>query len=458
MTGQTWVEKALRTADPSQAERYLLEAIRIEPDLGTAYGLRARLAVLRHDAVAAAHHFRVAYARGDRTAETRVGLSFCLAVAGQNELAARVREDAPVPPSLVDFEDVCETVARPIRAILAAPLPPRGEPALLPGERAPAPILDPDASTSDPRATAEQVMSIRPPSLQTQPQGSAVRVVRTAPPPEAPPEVAETPAGPPVPATPAPNGAVPPAPPPPLPPPTDPSPPVTAGGVRPIVARRRLPEWIDQIEREPLPEVIVSGADWITTNVEAVVASPPSGELDPGIALDADEALEVTHDPGTPQMAFRSPVTGRMVRPDEIARQRGDARMPAFEPVPDLLGRAPIFADLIDIRRLIVALELPGPVLTVPGAPPRPLCRIMAFGATKDELFFRDIEKPGLSPVRLPRATILRMDVVNDDQQISFALQDGRQLHLDLRALARTHSPTVRHLVRRLAEWVPHDL
>jgi hypothetical protein len=206
-----------------------------------------------------------------------------------------------------------------------------------------------------------------------------------------------------------------------------------------------------------LPEVVVSGADWLTSNVEAVQAAPPAELLDAGSLADDGAPIEVTHDPGTPQIAFRSPVTGRMIRPEDVARERGEARMPAFEPVPDLLGRAPIFADLIDIRRLVVALELPGPVLTAPGAPPRPLCRIMAFGATREELFFRDIEKPGLAPVRLPRASVVRMDVVNDDQQISFALQDGRQLHLDLRGLARTHGPTVRHLVRRLAEWIPHD-
>ena len=131
--------------------------------------------------------------------------------------------------------------------------------------------------------------------------------------------------------------------------------------------------------------------------------------------------------------------------------------MPSVERAPDLLGRAPIFADLIDTRRLLMALELPGPVLTAPGVPPRPLCRTMAFGATADELFFRDIEREGLPPVRLQRASVARMDVVNDDQQVSFVLGDGRQLHLDLRALARTHGPTVRHLVLRLRSLIPES-
>lgn len=459
MTGQFWIEKALRTADPAQAERFLLEAIRIEPDLGVAYGLRGRLAVMRQDAVAAAHHFRVAYARGDRSPETRVALSLCLGVAGQVELAGRVRESAPMPPSLSEFEDVCETVARPIRAILAAPLPPRGEAALLPGERAPGPILDPDAVGGDPRATAEQFMSVRPVAMQTQPQASAVRVVRTSPPPEVPAERSPLPGAPePVSRAPAPVPE-PAAPVPPPPPPAavaQPPAPLAPPAAAPVVRGRRLPEWIDQVDREPLPEVVVSGVDWVTTNVEAVQAAPPAGRLDVGQLSDDGPSIEVANDPGTPQIAFRSPVTGKMIRPEDVARERGDALMPAFEPVPDLLGRAPVFADLIDIRRLVVALELPGPVLTAPGAPPRPLCRVMAFAATREELFFRDIEKPGLPPVRLARASVVRMDVVNDDQQISFALQDGRQLHLDLRGLARTHAPTVRHLVRRLGEWMPH--
>ena len=162
----------------------------------------------------------------------------------------------------------------------------------------------------------------------------------------------------------------------------------------------------------------------------------------------------MTNDPGIPQIAFLSPVTGRIVLPDEVERERKEGRMPELERAPDLLGRSSIFADLVDTRRLVLAIDLPGPVLTAPNVPPRPLCRLMIFGATPDELIFRDAEKLDAPPVRLPRSSLARMDVVNDDQQISFLLGDGRQIHLDLRTLSRTHASTVRALVRRLRELV----
>jgi hypothetical protein len=469
MSGATWIQRAMQTADPATADRCLLEALRLEPDLGQAYGMRGRLAVLRGDAVAAAHHFRVAYARGDRTPETRVGLALCLAAAGQLELAARIREDLAVPASLADFEDTCELQVRPLRQVLAIPLPGRGEAALLPGERLPAQTEAEPASASAPgpsiRATAEQ-SALPAPTV----SASGFRVLRS---PGAPgePSPMQTmprfsierrptePSNPPAPApAPAPSAQTPPAPPPPPPPIAAVSTPPRAVPATPppapVLTTRRLPDWVDQIDRSeielpPLPE---EKPDWISTNVEAPIAADIRGAID---LIDDDEDLVVTNDPGAPAFGFRSPVTGRIVRPDEVAKARADALMPSMERAPDLLGRAPVFADLIDTRRLLLALELPGPVLTMAGAPPRPLCRTMAFGATPDELFFRDIEREGVPPVRLNRTSIARMDVVNDDQQVSFVLADGRQLHLDLRGLARTHGPTVRQLVRRLRELIP---
>lgn len=462
MSGAMWIQRAMQTADPATADRCLLEALRLEPDLGQAYGMRGRLAVLRGDAVAAAHHFRVAYARGDRSPETRVGLALCLAAAGQLELAARIREDLALPASLADFEDTCELQIRPLRQVLAVPLPGRGEPALLPGERLPVQAEPEAAPAPSIRATAEQsalpaptvsaggFRVLRSPAapgepspMQTMPRFS---LERRPPEPSSPPEPA------PPPPPPAPAAA--PAPTPPAavstPPRAVPATPAPA----PVLTTRRLPDWVDQIDRSeielpPLPE---SQPEWISSNVEAPIAADIRGAID---LIDDDEDLVVTNDPGAPEFGFRSPVTGRIVRPDEVARARADALMPSMDRAPDLLGRAPVFADLIDTRRLLLALELPGPVLTMAGAPPRPLCRTMAFGATPDELFFRDIEREGVPPVRLNRNSIARMDVVNDDQQVSFVLADGRQLHLDLRALARTHGPTLRQLVRRLRELIP---
>ena len=525
MSGVVWVQKAMETADPTAADRLLLEAIRVDPDLGQAYGMRARLAVMRGDAVTAAHYFRVAYARGDRSPEARVGLALCLVAAEQVDLADRVRDGIPVPPSLEHFEDACELQARPIRRIMSIPLPPKGEAALLPGEKLPSPLDTSPQPEEAIRATAEQASfqlgSLTPPEPTP---GAAVRVVRgplptdvvqseasrrftgeqrgltlprlpgptlsTTPgmpsspaaaaavslPPAAaaavaslpPPPVAAVASLPPPPAAPPAAAAVVSLPPPPAappaaaavvssPPPLTPPPPHTAAvsNVPAMPLRRRVPDWVDQIDRSEIdPPPRAAAPDWITDNVP-----PPDGAAVVGaieMPVDnGDEPLIIGHDPGAPDFSFRSSITGRVIRPDELVRERAESRMPTLEPVPDLLARAQIFADLIDTRRLFAALELPGPVLTVAGAQPRPLCRLMAFGATPDELFFRDIERDGLPPVRLARASITRMDVVNDDQQISFVLGDGRQLHLDLRAIARSHSPTVRQLVRRLREMFP---
>ena len=492
VTATEWIRRAQETRDPSAADRCILEALRLEPDLAPAYVQRARLAVVRGDAVAAAHHFRVAYARGDRTAETRVGLAIALTIAGQVDLAERVREGEAAPSLLVDFEDACEAVARPVRQMLAVPLPARGEPALLPGERLPPaptePGTEPPASI---RTTAEQASLSLPPAASPTATGG-IRVVRTTAPPEAqtdagsrfagerrtlrsdepgPPEIASQPH----PVTPQPaapsaqitrsasNLAAQPAPgsvglpqaPPAVTLPPAPAAPSTATSA-PVAlpSGRRLPDWLDAAERLPANATPVGTGmpDWVTSNVDTPAPASIVGTID---LTPDDQELVVTNDPGSLDISFRSPVTGRTIRPDELARARADAVMPSLERAPDLLGRAAIFADLIDTRRLVLALELPGPVLTAPGAPPRPLCRVMAFGATREELFFRDIERDGLAPVRLPRGMVQRMDVLNDDQQITFVLGDGRQLHLDLRNMARAHGSTVRQLVLRLEALMP---
>ncbi len=172
-----------------------------------------------------------------------------------------------------------------------------------------------------------------------------------------------------------------------------------------------------------------------------------------GLAVElSDDAapLEVARDPGLPSVAFRSPVTGRVIRPEEIELQRAEGRMPDVERGPDLLAQRERFLEYIPRAEVLFALELPGPVMTAQGAAPRPLCRLMYFGGSESELVFLDAERPDAAPVRLPTSQVTRMDVVNDDQQVSFVLGEQRQLHLDLRGLARLHAPSVRQLVQRL--------
>ncbi|MCA9541407.1 MAG: hypothetical protein KC620_21055, partial [Myxococcales bacterium] len=78
MSGAAYLERARQASDPADADRLAALAIVVEPDLTDAYALRARLAALRGDAVVAAHYFRAAYARGDRSPPTRACLAICL--------------------------------------------------------------------------------------------------------------------------------------------------------------------------------------------------------------------------------------------------------------------------------------------------------------------------------------------------------------------------------------------
>lgn len=419
-----WVERARRSRDAAEAERFALTALVLEPDLGAVYALRGRLAVARGDALAAAFQYRVAYARGDRSEETRMTLAVCLQRVGQAELAERVREGASpeVDGDLEAFGSLVEQLSTPIRQILTAPLPPRGAPALMPGERLPAQGPPP----------VQGVKVIRT-------QGGAHATTET-------PRSASAPerpnSAPPTPSSPAPAPA-----------PVEVAPAVVAPAVAaPAPARgRRLPDWVELVERAPVQDVDVGSdrADWVSTGVEQVRPL----QVSDGLAIDlADDAvpLEVARDPGLPSVAFRSPITGRVIRPEEIQQQRAQGRMPEVERGPDLLEQRERFLDFIPRGEVLFALELPGPVMTAVGAAPRPLCRLMYFGGSERELVFLDAERPDAAPVRLPTSQVTRMDVVNDGQQVSFVLGDQRQLHLDLRGLARVHAPSVRQLVQRL--------
>jgi hypothetical protein len=418
-----WVERARRSGDAAEAERFALTALVLEPDLGAVYALRGRLAVARGDALAAAFQYRVAYARGDRSEETRATLAVCLHRVGQTDLAERVREGASheVDGDLEAFGSLVEQLSTPIRQVLTAPLPPRGAPALMPGERLPAQGSPP----------AQGVKVTRTPGA----AHSTTDAPRSA-------SAAERPSG--APATSAGHAAAPPA--------VAPPPPAAAARAAAAPVRgRRLPEWVELVERAPMREVEVGSdrEEWVASGVEQVRPL----QVSDGLAVDlADDAapLEVTRDPGLPSSPFRSPITGRVIRPEEIQHQRAQGRMPEVERGPDLLAQRERFLELIPRNEVLFALELPGPVMTAVGATPRPLCRLMYFGGSDHELVFLDAERPDVAPVRLPTSQVTRMDVVNDDQQVSFVLMDQRQLHLDLRGLARLHAPSVRQLVQRL--------
>ncbi|MCA9541825.1 MAG: hypothetical protein KC620_23170, partial [Myxococcales bacterium] len=85
---------------------------------------------------------------------------------------------------------------------------------------------------------------------------------------------------------------------------------------------------------------------------------------------------------------------------------------------------------------------LPGPVVTGPGARPRKLCDRCALGLTQDEVLLRDADDPTAAVARLPAAQLRRLEVIDDGQQLSIHLIDGRQVHLDLRTL-RARAPFI---------------
>lgn len=352
-------------AELATAERLAVDAIRRSPDDGAAYARRAVLAAARPDAVGAAHYARIAYARGDRTVETRTLLGLSLAAVGQVELSNRMMEGLPsgVPSGLERFVDALSRHAPELLLPLGGPLAPTGSPALLERDT------------------------------------------------------------------------------------------VVVEAQRPLRGRR-LPEWLDVVDRSSQTGEDIrldeSLAGQLARGAEQLAPLRVRDGIEVDLSEDDPMPLEVAHDPGAPQVAFRSPVTGRVVQPNEVTATLGAARMPALYPTPDLLAHRAHFLAFIPREDVLFAVELPGPVMTAAGQPPRPLCKQMYFGASSSELVFVDAERPEAPPVRLPVTGVERMDVLNDDQQVSFMLRDGRQLHLDLRGLARQHGPSVRQLVQRL--------
>ncbi len=365
--------------DPKRSDGLAVRAICLDPGFGAAYAVRARLAAHRGDAVVAAHHFRAAFARGDRSPETRVGLSICLAVAGQVDLASRVRAQLLCPSSLVDFEELARNHGRPIRQVLSARMPPDDEPALLPGERIPADLKPPT------KATVLEVASTPPVRSLPKPRGFA----------------------------------------------TEPPLPAATVAVAARVTRQggdSQPAWLENIDRSqaatrpggPVP-------DWLE-------GMAPSVEAIGGPRIDTSGRLELVTDPGQPTVLARSPITGQVDDPRDLERHyRGTA-------VGEFGSRADALEARADFGRdapsdFLVAVRLPGPVMTAVGAAPKKLAQWMAIGLTTTEMVMRDIESDTARLVRLPLGAVTVMEIVGDGQQISLTLADGRQLHLDLRNL-----------------------
>lgn len=139
LTAADLMAQARETGDPKESDRLAVRAILAAPGLADPYVHRCRLAARRGDVVAATHHARVAFSRGDRSPLVCTILGGALAAAGKADLAARISAGAAgvAVPDADGFAELVTTQIAAVRGLLALPLPPKDAPALLPGEKAP---------------------------------------------------------------------------------------------------------------------------------------------------------------------------------------------------------------------------------------------------------------------------------------------------------------------------------
>jgi len=436
----------MNATDPKTADRLALEAIAADPDLGPAYALRGRIAAVSGDPVRAAHYFRVAFARGDRSPTTRYGLSVCLGAVGQAKIAARIHDGVSTPADLRELPSLVASMIPVIQQMLASPLPDKGQPALLPNERLP--------PTNAPAAVS--VVRSQAPS-----PAAAVRVERSEPgseagegtQPEDPRVVAErrrATAGP-RPGTSEPRPAR-----------SEPSvssaprqrpPPVVPKRIVRRAGRKPGPEWLELTAPPRLEMETGPRETWVEDAADVVAA-----DGDHGVRIEAGAAgLELAYDPGIPKAAIRSPVTGRVLTTQDLQDQFFNANMPRFGRRADPMeARDEFEGELDDLHVLRVAVHLPGPVMTGPQMQPRKLCERVALGLTDEEVVLRDTDDTSAAAVRIPLAALDRLEVVGG-QQLSLCLTDGRQLHLDLRALRTQSFVTAGEVLERLERAIDHD-
>lgn len=466
--GADHLARALAATRAQDADAHAVRAIHADPDLAVAYALRGRVAALRGDCVAAAHYYRVAFDRGDHGAETRAALAVCVAAAGDQRGARTVRGDATLPAMLEPFGELVSMQGPMVRGVLQARLPGRGLPAFLPGDPAARQASNP------PRAAVEDVSAghaarghrqgVSPERRTRAESVTPVAGVRAAGRPPRQRTVSlgtiEADSAPPPPATSASYARAP------------------APAPRPS-AQPAAESWLEESHTRRTTRVPVAQGDWLDDDFFSDISG---GRV-------AVEPVELAIDPGVLEVEALSPVTGRRIAASEHARRDGlmpDFETPPVAPVPprstslpprsaslpphaarpsrspslpprarpapnepDLFeARAPLTAAGIGGLRL--ALDLPGPVITATGEKPQKLGKQMALGLTAGEMVLCD---PAINrgPVRLPFSQLQRMDVLRAGQQVSLALSDGRQLHLDLRSLEARAPTVLRVLIAELA-------
>ncbi len=434
MTQSSFAKDRLAAArdavDRTIADQLALEAIAADPDYGAAYAFRARIAASTGDPVRAAHYFRVAFTRGDRSPVTRYGLAVCLTAVGQGAIADRIREGHDAPADMFGFEDLVASMMPVIQQMLSAALPEKGRPALLPNERLPR------ASTPAPqvRAVRSQAPSAVPSPVPTvrveRSEPAQAEAERTTPQePDDPLQTSEPPAAS------SPSAA-----------PRHFTAPPTPKKVVRRAGREATPDWL-QLTAPPRLEMETGDReDWVEDAANAVGAHDSDA-----IRIQAGtDGIELAYDPGVPQVPIRSPITGRLLTTQDLQDQFFNANMPQFGRRTDPMeARAEFHGEITDVHSLVVAVHLPGPVMTGPGMTPQKLCKRVAFGLTTTEVILRDSSSTSAAPVRLPLTVIDRLEVVGG-LQVSLCLTDGRQVHLDLRELRKQSFVTAGEVLERL--------
>ena len=124
-----FLERARTAASAEEALTLTLAAISRAPDSPDAYALRALLAVAQDQPAVAAHYFRVAYGRGHRSVETRMGLATSWRIAGDAKGADAIAQGHALPRVLQGFAKAATWAAAQVSAVLAGPLPQPGIPA-----------------------------------------------------------------------------------------------------------------------------------------------------------------------------------------------------------------------------------------------------------------------------------------------------------------------------------------
>ena len=158
-------------------------------------------------------------------------------------------------------------------------------------------------------------------------------------------------------------------------------------------------------------------------------------------------------DPGLPGVAVVSPVTGRSVTVSALEEARRNASVGEFDPTRTLIeARALILPWIEATEGVHLALRLPGPVVTEQGKSPRKLCEELVLGLTESEILLVDADSLHAQPARIRLSSLTAMKSVAHGFQVSLALGEGKQVHLDLRSLQRDSSRVADTAIRLIAD------